>query len=414
MMRCHILAAISLAALAAGAGTTVPLASPLEIETAAEQETGSLHWHETDDGRAILSVGTLGHGRRAISDPYALHRVRLGVVEQPAYDIALGEGVAVSNGWFVLFDHRQQTHETVTRSVTLTPADGVSLGRAEITNGRRDAAGVEADNGRIVISMTSRQPPPGDAQYDDCAFSLDAVYALATRGEPERDDLTGGDYYFTDTVGECSLGTIREWCNGQHRGRLADSWSRYRATEPVRISGQPVTLDVLGQYRIETEAGTNSVSSARLMMGATEAVTFEAEVSTNSTALRVMRFEFDPGSREARMWCSDFGHGHVIEASTDALGPDMAWEELETDTHYGERAMIDGVTCVYMTAQVPEGEEWDMAFFRAGADLGETRAASVTFRVPMVARKGVVLEAPDGTLWRLRVANDGTLSTEAY
>lgn len=382
----------------------VSLASPSEVATETEAAVGSLHWHQGGNG-AFLSIGNIERNREAIVDPYALHRAPFAEVAPPAYSIDLGPGVGMSNGWFVLFANMPNTSEYVTRTVTLRPADGCSLRRAEITNCRGANATVAVADGGIAISCTSVVQPPGMQTYTDCAFRLDRVFASVVGGDPPRDDLNDGDYLFTDSVGDCSLGTLREWCLGQHKGRMADSWSRYPATEAARLADSPLVFDRLARFRTGLASGTNHLDTLAIYAGGKAAVEIVSEVSDAYSGFRIV--DFRQTATNVCMWVTAIGTNCTAETST-ALSPAMAWTEEENVTVDYTPTKVNGIDCYLISFPCgPANSSAGMRFWRARTTIGIASRNAVRVNVP------VILTAPNGSRWELRVSDDGTLSTVA-
>lgn len=390
----------SLAAAGAGAGTIVPLAAATEPSSAGESTPGALHWHRGESG-AFLSVGTPERGREVVSDPFALHRVPLSAIEPPDYSVEMGEGVTVSNGWFVLFSNRADTSEVVTRSVALSPAAGWTLRRCEVENARHSAATASVSGGRIVVSCTTATLAPGVQTYTDCAFRILAVRASEAAARDAPEDLTQGDYYYTDTVGDISLGTLREWVNAKCAGRLADSWSRYPATGRVWLDGRPLVFDAFGRFSTAIESGANTADTLAIVAGGRRAVEIVSEVSTTNSAFRVVDFALADDT--VSMWVAAIGTNVAVQAVTNLLDSPLSWtDEQGVEVDYSP-VVRDGVDCYHVTFPRVSGPR----FWRARTTIGASTEAAVRVNVPLI------LTSPDGSRWRLKVADDGSLSTEA-
>ena len=376
---------------------------------------GNVQWHGGDT--PFLSVEGFDGTRRAVVDPFAMHRETWTEIDPPEYALSADAGVATSNGWWVMFDQSPRPNPATTRSVTLTPVDGWTIRRVDIEDVSRNATiDVDCSGGRAVVRAETQNPAPGDTALADCAFRIVRVLAVRESTRLDTiDDLTQGDYRYRDPLGETSLGGLRPWINGQLAGHRGDDWSRYLATTTIRLGGQPVVVDALAQFRIESGVESDSRDRMTLYAGSSPAVELSLGAEANGgngAVLRIMRFEFDRETRRVEMSVTAIGENHVIIGTDSALTDDpILWRDLETTRLLGTTT-IDGVTCYTLQATVPD--TWDMAFFRAGCDIDDSNPTTLSTLVPVVAREGVILRSPNGTLWRLKVANDGTLSTEAY
>lgn len=216
-----------------------------------------------------------------------------------------------------------------------------------------------------------------------------------------RDNLRMGDYLFTDAIGDTSLGTLREWALGQHRGHMAEDWSRYPAAAPVALDGEPLVLDAFGRFRTEIRSGTNDLDTLAIYAAARPALEITAEVSQTNSAFRILSFERDGDT--ARMAVTAIGTNVAVLASAGPLSPSMEWTEVAGATVDYTPDTEAGVPCWRIAYPVGTA-----CFWRARTTLGAESRAAVRVRAPLV------LEAPDGGLWRIKIGDDGTLSTEAW
>ena len=402
--------AAALLAAAATAETVAPYASPAEIGgDPAGVAPGSLHWHRDGSGAPFLSVGTLSGGREEVRDRAALHRATYFEIAPPDYSVELGEGVSVSNGWFVLFDRRQDDSETVTRSVTLTPSPEYRIVSVRVRDARGTPARVEVSpGGSATVSCTTMQPAPGMPTYTDCAFDIELVMAAGAAAAEARDDLTRGDYLFTDPIGDTSLGGIRPWVRSQIDGRLAEDWSRYPARAPVDFADQPVRFDRLGRFRTALADGAHALDTLRFYAGGRPALEIAAETSSTNNAFRIVAYAIDGGTNHVFDVVALGTNATVVSGSLSEAP--SGWTEADgVRVDYAVRD-VGGIGCYRITCPV----EGNGRFFRAVTRISEFSDARIRANVPVEALEGVILVAPGGGRWRLKVADGGTLSTEAF
>lgn len=366
-------------------------------------EPGALQWHRDASGAPYLSIGTFEGSRDAVRDRDALHRVPYVAIEPPDYSIALGDGATVSNGWFVLWSGEVTQGTPQVREISLAAAAGWEIVAVAVTNIRPDAAQVVFDGGVAKVQCRQTQPAPGFEARTDCAFGIARVLAVDSMTSKGRDNLTMGDYLFTDTVGDCSLGTLREWALGQHRGHMAEDWSRYPAdpSRPVRLDGAPLVMDPFHRFRAEVRSGTNDLDTLAICAAGRPALEIVSEVGGTNSAFRILSFSQDGAT--ARMAVTAIGTNVAVLAASGPLSPSMDWAEVEGAAVDYAPDTEGGAPCWRVAFPAAAGR-----FFRARTTIGAESRTAVRVRAPLV------LESPDGGLWRLVVDDDGTLSTEAW
>ena len=396
-MRHHL--AIAAAILAARAAMAIPYADTADTPAAAP---GELQWRRAADGSPYLTVSSFGGGREAVRDPDALRRVP--VTRVPAADLLaeLGDGVSAEDGWIVLADAVQPGPAAIVREAWLSAPAGLSIQSLATTN-EGVAVSIDYAAGRARVHCEITPPPPG-AEPPPVSARFAALYAdaLPEGREPAPADLARGDYYFTDTVGDISLGTLREWVNAKCAGRLADSWSRYPAASRVWFAGREVVFDALGRFSTAVESGTNTADTLAIVAGGRRAVEIVSEVSQTNAAFRVVDFALSDDT--VSMWVTAVGTNVIVQACTNLAASPIVWtDESGVSVDY---APVDrgGVPCYPITFPRVSGPR----FWRARTTIGASTEAAVRVNVPLI------LTSPNGSLWRLKVGNDGTLSTEAW
>jgi hypothetical protein len=383
----------------------VPYASdPAQVEG----DIGQLQWHG-DASAPYVSVGTIPSGRAIVRDPGALRREAWREIDLPEYSVAAPASVISDGGLWVMFDCVSGESPKEVRTISLSPSPGLLIRHVDIEHeGNLPPTVSVSHDGTAAISACKPQDPPGPPTSYSCKVRVVRVLAVeASHALAEKDDLTRGDYYFTDAIGITSLGRLRSWTLARIAGRLADSWSGFRATSPVRLHGQPVVCDASGRFVLQVEDGINPDDTVVLRVGGRRALEIASEVSATNSLFRIMDFAMESGT--VTLHVSGIGTNVAVVAS-DSISADAIWSDVAgVEVDYSP-VVVDGVDCYTATfSHEPDGER----FFRARMELGAESRALIRASFPLEAAQGVILTAPDGGRWRIKVANDGTLSTEA-
>lgn len=394
--------AMAFMALIACRAFAIPYAEESEIVGhSGVAEPGALQWHRDTSGAPFLSIGTFEGSRDAVRDRDALHRVPCVAIEPPDYSIALGDGVTMSNGWFVLWSGEETQGEPQVREISLAAAAGWEIVSVEVADLRADKAFVEVGGGGARIYRQQNGNVPGFAATTDCAFGIVRVLAVDSITSKRRDNLTMGDYLFTDAIGDCSLGTLREWALGQHRGHMAEDWSRYPAIAQARLADNGLVFDQFSRFHTVVSTYTNQSDTLTLYAGSRPALSVLADVGNSGSGFRILGLAQEGGS--AVLLATAIGT-NVTALCADVLSSDMTWRECQNVTVDYNAVKVDGVDCWRISFPLAGNG----CFWRARTTIANATAAAVRIRAPLV------LEAPDGGLWRLQVGNDGTLTTEAW
>ena len=382
------------------AAIAVPFAEETSIQAAADARPGELQWHRSAYGAPFLSVGGFGGGREAIRDPDALHRAALSVVEPPDYAIDVGEGVSVSNGCFVLWAGEETQGDPLTRWITITPAAGREIVAVETVDLRRDAASVEVSAAGARIYRAQNGNVPGFAATTDCAFSIARVLARDSMSTERSDDLTMGDYLYTDALGATSLGGLRPWVLSRLDGHRGDDWALHPASAPVRLAGMDVALDPYGRFVSRVSSTSNDCDTATLWAGGRAAITVRAEESETNTAFRITSYRQEAGTNILTV--AAIGTNVAVVAASSLSTPAASWAEVPGVAVDYAPVSVGGVPSYTLRWPVSGPTQ----FYRARTDVSETHA-SVEFGVPLILR------SPNGARWRISVDDSGNLSAEA-
>lgn len=261
--------------------------------------------------------------------------------------------------------------------------------------------------GRQWYDGRQTQPAPGFEAKTDCAFGIVRVLAVDSITSKGRDNLTMGDYLFTDTIGDCSLGTLREWALGQHHGHMAEDWSRYPATEQARLADNGLVFDQFSRFHTVVSTTTNQSDTLTLYAGSRPALSVLADVGNSDSGFRILDLALEGGN--AALLVTAIGT-NVTALCADALSSNMTWRVCQNVTVDYNAVKVDGVDCWRISFPVAGNGH----FWKARTTIANATAAKVECNVPFHAPEGLILSSPNGSLWLIKVGNDGALSAEEY
>lgn len=403
-------------AASAFAGTVVtPYVTDAEIRTgeysaAPATLSASEAVDDATNALAYLVWSDPGGGVRPVTDPYALHRRRVWRIAPPDWyaDPDAGVNVSPSNNYQLIHAEPAGT----TRSVTVRPADGWTVLRVDYTVTENRTADVTAPisaqatetlnaDGSCTITGHVMDGVGGIAWL---SVRIDTIYAERKADVDFRDDLTLGDYYFRDAIGDTSLGKMRQWVVGLTTNRLAQFWARYPAERAVDLAGQNLYLD---RARTSYIVATNN--SARLYVGGFLAISAERAGGGSGADFSIIGMKEQGGLFV--LYVPAGYDSYFVQTCTDLL--DAAWETCPAtreDTTYTypddhpDASKAGTTVSAVALAVTPTGS---MRFWRVVASDGED--GSVLVQPPLAAPNGVLLKSPNGTWWKLTVTDAGAL-----
>ncbi len=356
-----------------------------------------------------------------VRDPYALHRRRVWCLEPPDWWAEPDPGVQV----FPTNTYRLINGETAgtTRSMTIRPAAGLTILRVDWQITENRTADVTApinthatdtlnDDGSCTITAHVMDGAGGRGWL---SVRIDRVYAERDIDPDFRDDLTLGDYYFRDVIGDTSLGELRRWVVRLTTNRLAQSWADYPASSPVRLNGRALWMD-----STRTVYSIGATNTYRLYVGGTRVLDISAEAGANTNDFRIIGMTADAGGDAYTLYVPTGYVSYRAQTCTDIMYAE--WTDCDSTQTTGTWTFPDDypdqglagttVPAVLITVQAGSSQT-SRRFWRVIANDGEEASGTVFFPVKVAAQNGVLLKAPNGNWWRLKVANDGTISTEA-
>lgn len=263
-----------LATVCAAAGETIPWeevppdtpVDPAALLPVAESDPVFEAWTETN-GYVKAENDPLGR--------YALRRT-LAETNSASWAVVAGEGVELlDDGSVVAFtnEYIAAGDGFVVRSfdiVPVAPRAGVPLDAAifeDWSAGSPDRGailsegpevGIVPTNGILRVEVAFRR---GELRYRVSRCILDVrslSFGPADMAEAARDDLTADDYRFRDTVGEASLGNLRQWATDEFAAKSAEKWWQATAGGGVSLGGNTLTLGA-GRFAQTLDADATNV-----------------------------------------------------------------------------------------------------------------------------------------------------------
>jgi len=370
---------------------------------------------------ATLTVGTPDSTRVRVIDRFALHRMPTADLDPSGYYIELGEDTALMDAQTVrVFDHFTVAGTGINPDTQLYKRTFriVPLGDSKLTEAKvrivhseydgwsglapdsylTDVTCEVADDGAADVSITIK------SQMNTVTYTVDlGVSGLRARLTSENDpldDLTLGDYHFMDTEGKTTLGTLRKWIKSRYDAVTASAWAKFAASEAVNLAGNILRFNRSAYF--ETAETTTPGDTVNLWQNGELVLRAVSGISTNGS-FRIVKFDYSSDPDNALIYTTT----DVTEPPTAQVCQDLVTQAWQTAPNQSTRVGTLNGEPVYIIAVAKTSAS--RMFYRAVSNSATTSGVLYT-AVPIFAKRGIALQSPNGTWWRLTVDNSGNLT----
>lgn len=376
---------------------------------------------------ACLTVGTPDGRQVPVVDRYALHRVPYRDVDFPDYYVDFGgeEGVVIAGDGHEIHAFTNCTitgaginpdTATYTKTFWIRPCNGGSLSSVKLDKvisvtptplgGGANLVDVDwsiIDDSVFVTVQLKQRMDTYYYEYAGCRITR--VTKVDASISDVRDDLTSGDYYFSDKEGNTSLGGLRTWVKGRYDKYTADLWTDYPAKGQVRLGGNSVKYNGTFMTRIEDCDGIGDQFT--IYSKAKPGIRIVAGAGSTSDTFKIVGIDVDSDPDYDLIYTDTSESNPYIISCHDLLT--LEWEipsgqsPPEVTLYKGEQA--------YVVAVPKDGSK--SRFYRAVSEDGVVTASYVYTEFIVYAKKGVAIPDDNGNWWKIKVSTSGVLSTES-
>ena len=388
-------------------------ASPGVIQATELQDSGNNTF-------AALTVG-LPSGRRVpVQDRYALHRVPYENIDYPNFYFSLGEYTCIKDDYTVsVFTNfcvpgtgTSPEQDTYTHSFRIVPNNGYYITAVEWTKTGTVTPRPDIGDGLTFVNVhvtcvdgTAYVEASVKSQQDTKTYDIDVkiTKVRAVRGELNtmRDDLTQGDYYFTDSLGNMSLGSLRRWVKDQYDKYKANLWAEYPANQRVDLAEN--ILKFSREYYTVLGQTENPNDTLTLYHNGTVALRFVGGSHGTNGTFRIVGIDVSSNDDYNLIYTTTSDGEPYCIYCTDLL--DQAWYrpsgQIVTLTSYKNETSY----CI----MVPKTDD-KAGFFRAVApgNGGNGSPDKLITEFPVYS-PSFIMKGTDGNWWALKIVN-GTVS----
>lgn len=377
---------------------------------------------------ACLTVGTPDGQRVPVVDRYALHRVPYKDVDFPDYyiDFASEEGMEIKGDGHEIHAFTNTVingaginpdTQTYTRTFWLRPCNGgaltsvtmdkvISVTPTPLGGGSNliDLKWDVIDDSIFVQVQLKQYMDTYYYTYAGCVIKR--VTKVDATLDDVRDDLTSGDYYFTDRVGNTSLGGIRSWVKSCYDNYKADLWANYPAINQVKLNGNSIKFNAQYFAKVEDRDGTGDQFT--IYAKAKPAIRIVAGAGGTNDTFRIIGVDFSSSDDYDYVYTdTSEQHPYVISCddllTTEWYIPDGQSTSAEPTTYKGESAW-----CI----AVPKDPTKKTRFYRAVSQDGAVTSAYVYTEFIVYAKHSVAIPDSNGDWWQLKVSTSGAISAE--
>ena len=240
----------------------VPERDQSEYDGGVTNNLGQLTWSRQSDWGAGLWIGARGTTIPVV-DPYSIKKPTIRPAAEHEYTIVLGPGTSFATNGVVLFDDELPIDSAVERHFDIVPAGRRDIARVDVTNVTRAVVGYPntrvMTNGavRVSLSYDAMLPPPDGESRAVCVVGGIRVHVFENDLHDVVYDFTNGDVKMVDTVGDVTIGTIREWVNDTYWRRSGEYWSDFPARSDASVAGKRLFLSDDFWFRRSDDIGAN-------------------------------------------------------------------------------------------------------------------------------------------------------------
>lgn len=375
---------------------------------------------------ACLTVGTPDGRHVPVIDRYALHRVPYRDVDFPDYYIDFVDegGMIIAGDGHEIYAFTNCTitgaginpdTATYTKGFWIRPCNGGSLSSVSLEKvisvtptplgGGSHLVDVRWDVIDDSIFVTVQLKQYMDTYYYEYAgCRITRVTKVDSNISDVRDDLTSGDYYFTDKVGNTSLGSIRRWVKDNYDKYKADLWTDYPAKGQVKLAGNSVKYNGTFMTRIEDCDGIGD--QLTIYAKAKPAIRIVAGAGGTNGTFRVVGIDTSSDDDYDLIYTDTSENNPYVISCHDIVTAE--WEipsgqNTVLTTYKGEPA--------YCISVPKDGSK--VRFYRAVSEDGNITASYAYMEFMLYVRNGVAIPDSNGNWWRLNVSTSGVVTADA-
>lgn len=365
----------------------VPRRNAVEFEHGILNETDEITYTATDDGRGVLHIGTTDQGTIIVSDPVAIHVTQSREMNPEEWILEFGGDVVPGdNRSVVFFDGSQSFLQPTNRYAYIRAADPELKISGVTYDKHREQGDISHSIKGNVVTITGhgwRQPAEAMAASVKLIASNFVVRCYSTERTEEVVDWTKSSLTWIDQHGEIQAGELRTWIKDTYDPVTAPHWSRFAATEPVRLAGQPVLTDGAGVIRwqwlqqpSEPGAGYGLIVNGFPVMTVTPGT---GGAAGSLDAFRIAHVEFGEFVSTFYVTAGYWGLPTLLESPTLSLDAPPLWQVTANQTLLlvGEQGVVDynGVLCHVIEIPTPPGNQM---YYRVSAP-GSGGRTSINF-----------------------------------
>ena len=384
MKRSLILVFLAFGACAAELGPIkIQRRNDIEFSHGVLNDAGELTYTTTENGMGVLTLGT-AEGNAVVSDPFAIRLAPQRVLAADEWAATLSDGVVLNAQGVYEFFNAYKTGDTV-RTLTLAPVNPL-VKIARVT--------CNIDNYMITVKPTTTENAytlTGTSTYDPffdpnnrgawMYVSNVVVYAWVGYERVSAVDFTLSDLAVTDDIGTYNMSDLRQWIMTRYDAYTGNQWSKFPATQAVKLADKPIWFDALGVVRMSswTLADTNTVA---ITVHGSPVLEISPGVPEFSDQLKVVDYQIN-GETQAVFYVSATLNTPVGLQQSASLDP-VNWADITEGLTSSYPAIsqrtVSGVTYGVYVLTLTLNPAATGAFYRVKASVGTIGATTLEIK----------------------------------
>ena len=380
----------------------------IEFSHGTLNDAGELTYTVADNGTAVLTLGS-AEGNAVVSDPFAIRLAPQRVLAADEWAATLGDGVVLNAQGVYEFFKAYKTGSTV-RTLTLAPVNPlVKIARVtcNIDNYLITDRSATTENS-YTLTGTSTYDSFFDP-YNNGAWmyvSNIVVYAWVGDERVSSVDFTLSDLAVTDDLGTYNMSDLRQWIMTRYDDYTGNQWSKFPATQAVKLADKPIWFDALGVVRMSSwqSADTNTVA---ITVNGSPVLEILPGVPEFTDQLKVVDYQIN-GETQAVFYVSATLNTPVGLQQSATLDP-VNWSDITTGLTSSyptiSQRTVSGVTYGVYVLTLTLNSAATGAFYRVKSSVGTIGATTLEIKNCTLIYKGhplgIVTQVVDGVSYEV-------------